>query len=288
MTVQVDSQLFVIKEKTMKKILLSLILFATLCSPSIAADQWYHGDNTAPLLGTTKINDIDHDSQIYGFDPLNRVLANYRSGFQVQYKDASSITVTSGEIVVDSSSSGRLMLQNTSNTTVNWTNIDAGAEAVSTTYYVYAIAATSSSTTATFKISTNATSPTGSTFYKKIGSFYNDSSGNISTISNQSGGINVGVAIPRSINAAPYQATTNGYVTASCTSADTASTLALYTDSSSNPTTVQQWSGTHDIDSIRWMHVSGFVRAGDYYKVASTPAGSGCGSPTMVFIPLTN
>ena len=70
------------------------------------------------------------------------------------------------------------MRQNTANTTVTWADIDTGAEAASTTYYVYAVA-DADATTATFMVSANSSTPTGATYYKKIGSFYNDSSSNI-------------------------------------------------------------------------------------------------------------
>lgn len=165
----------------MKKLLLLLALI--LASPAFAANQWYQGANTAPLQSTTLINDIDTASQNYAFDPLNRVLANYRAGVKLSYATAATLTVGAGEIVVDSASSGRLMLQNTGSTTVTWADLDAGSEASATTYYVYAIGASSSATAITFKISASASAPTGVTWYKRIGSFYNDASSDITSSS---------------------------------------------------------------------------------------------------------
>jgi hypothetical protein len=80
----------------------------------------------------------------------------------------------------------RLMLANAAATSVTFTDIDTGAEAASTTYYVYAIGSATTDTEFTVKISASATAPTGVTYYKKIGSFYNDASSNIvkTTITN--------------------------------------------------------------------------------------------------------
>lgn len=159
------------------KILLSLmVLFAT---PALA-DQWRGGTGENTLVGTTLFNDIDTVSYSNIVAPLDRLLAGYRKGMSLIYDSASQITVASGEVTVSNSDGSiRLMLQNTSNTTVTWSDIDTGAEASSTTYYIYAIAASSSATTATFKISASSTEPSGVTYYKRIGSFYNNSSSNI-------------------------------------------------------------------------------------------------------------
>lgn len=109
---------------------------------------------------------------------LKSLLSNYRNGCSVEYKGAADLYVRSGSIYIPDASGNGAYRQNTSDTTVNWTNIDTGSEANSTTYYVYAVA-DSAATTFTVKISTNATTPTGCTYYKKIGQFFNDSSGNI-------------------------------------------------------------------------------------------------------------
>jgi hypothetical protein len=111
-------------------------------------------------------------------DSYKNMLKTYRSGCDVEYKAAGEIYVRSGEIcIVDASGNARFRV-NPSDTTVTWAMIDTGAEASSTQYYVYACA-DASGTTFTIKISTNATTPTGATFYRKIGRFYNNSSGNI-------------------------------------------------------------------------------------------------------------
>ena len=114
---------------------------------------------------------------------LTDMLINFRRGCRVDYKSAADLYVRAGEIMIIDASGNRRLRRNTADTTVAWTDIDTGAEANSTVYYVYACA-DNNATTFTVKISINATTPTGMTFYKKIGAFYNNASGNIIGITN--------------------------------------------------------------------------------------------------------
>jgi hypothetical protein len=116
-------------------------------------------------------------------ESLKNLLIGYKKGCAVDYKGAADLYVRSGEIAIPDASGNVRLRRNTSDTTVAWTAIDTGSEANSTQYYIYAVA-DGSGTTFTVKISTNATTPSGCTFYKKIGSFYNDASGNILNIGN--------------------------------------------------------------------------------------------------------
>jgi len=127
-------------------------------------------------------------------ESLTNLLLNYIRGCKVEYKSAADIYVRLGEIMITDASGNRRLRRNTSDLTVNWTNIDTGAEEASTTYYVYAVA-DASATTFTVKISKSASAPSGCTFYKKIGSFYNDSSSNITS----TGFINDSALLPISI-----------------------------------------------------------------------------------------
>lgn len=86
-------------------------------------------------------------------------------------KKRCKVAFWAGEIMITDASGNRRLRRNTSDTTVTWANIDTGSEA-NATYYVYAVA-DASATTFTVMISTNATTPTGATFYRKIGSFIN-------------------------------------------------------------------------------------------------------------------
>jgi len=153
-----------------------MLLSATMAQ----AAQW---DKTR-LLGTTQINNIDTETQAQ-HAALDRLLANYREGMKLTYSSGSTLAVSAGEVMVsDSTGATRLMMQTTSSTNVTFSDLDTGSEAPSTTYYVYAIAASASDTTATFKISTSATSPSGVTYYKYLGQFYNNSSSDMEQIKN--------------------------------------------------------------------------------------------------------
>lgn len=142
--------------------------------------QWKNAD-TAFIDGDAVLfNDIDTNLTNYVINPSDRLLSNYRNGMALAYSSASALTVSAGEVMVSNSAGTiRLMMNNTSSASVSFSDLDTGSEASSTTYYVYAVAATTASETATFKISASGTAPSGVTYYKKLGSFYNDSSSNI-------------------------------------------------------------------------------------------------------------
>lgn len=104
-------------------------------------------------------------------ESLTNILLNYRRGCNVEYKGAADLYVRAGEIMITDASGNKRFRRNTSDTTVTWANIDTGSEA-NATYYVYAVA-DASATTFTVMISTNATTPTGATFYRRLGRFAN-------------------------------------------------------------------------------------------------------------------
>lgn len=158
----------------MKKILLSLVLIFGLCSVVSAADQF---DKTLPADDT--LIPAFPAFQRTNNEAQDRVFQDYQEGADVFWSSTTEVIVSAGSVV--SSNSGgtvRRYRTNTSTTTVGWGNIDTGAEASSTTYYVYAVADTDA-TTFTIEISTSSSAPTGATYYKKLGSFFNNSSSNI-------------------------------------------------------------------------------------------------------------
>jgi hypothetical protein len=87
-------------------------------------------------------------------------------------------------MVSDSTNTTRIMMQNTSDTTVTWADIDTGSEETGTTYYVYAVASGDDDKVQAYVISKSSTAPTGQTYYRRIGNFFNNASGNISQITN--------------------------------------------------------------------------------------------------------
>ena len=139
-------------------------------------------DKTQPA-GTASAADIDA-LIIANNNSVDRLFSNYRSGCKLIYASASTVTVGTGSIVCNNSAGTiRRLRANTSTVTMAWSDIDTGSEAASTTYYVYAVGDTDAATF-TVKLSTNTTSPTGITYYKRLGSFYNNASSNIITITN--------------------------------------------------------------------------------------------------------
>ena len=156
-----------------------LLCFLLATGPGFAADQWAKGKPA----GTDSPSDID---DLIGVNnaALDRLLYTYREGAKISYSTAAQVSVGIGAIALPNSDGSVVRWRrNTSATTVTWANIDTGSEANSTTYYIYGVADTDA-TTFTCTISTNASAPTGKTYYRLLGSFYNDSSGNISNISN--------------------------------------------------------------------------------------------------------
>ena len=124
---------------------------------------------------------VDHSQGDYDHG-IDRLLSNYQT-CNLNYASVSTITVGIGEVVCSNSDGSlRKFRANTSATTVTWADIDVSAEGSSTTYYVHAVADTDA-TTFTCKISTSETAPTGCTYYKSLGSFYNNSDGDIEQIS---------------------------------------------------------------------------------------------------------
>lgn len=102
---------------------------------------------------------------------LMDTIQGLRVGAEVTYVGAAEVSVAAGRIVFESSGKYR-MRENTSATSVTWANIDTGAEG-DDTYYVYAVA-DAEATTFTIMVSLSATTPTGATYYKRLGYFIND------------------------------------------------------------------------------------------------------------------
>ncbi len=184
-----------------KKIALSATVFIILLtiglsSNAYSADQW----TPASPAGSDSPSTID-DSIEANNNVVDRLLIGYRQGARIEYLSASTITVTAGEVACPNS--GETIVRwrrNTSSTTVSFSDIDTGAENSSTTYYLYAVADTDA-VTFTVTISTNASTPSGKTYYARLGSFFNDSDGDISqndTLTNDN--FNISTAYVTSVN----------------------------------------------------------------------------------------
>jgi len=159
----------------MKKLIICLFLLFGFTTMALGAeDQW---DPSDPA-GTESPSDIDA-LIIANNGALDRALIDMRFACKIVYASASTITVETGVIAMPNSAESTVRWRRTtSNITVTWSDIDTGEEESSKTYYLYAVA-DSDATTFTVMISGSATSPTGATHYRRLGSFYNDSDGDI-------------------------------------------------------------------------------------------------------------
>ena len=161
-----------------KKILSLLLILGLITSPVFGADEWMQGTGTDAIDGSGSPSDLDDMVDDYLQNPLNRLLDGYRRGCEVIYASASTVTILEGEVVGESSGGAHRMRENTSSTTVTWSNLDTGSEAASTYYYVYANM-DADATTFTASVSTSSSAPSGVTYYRRLGWFYNDASSNI-------------------------------------------------------------------------------------------------------------
>ena len=171
----------------MKKTILTLIL--TFLVPFLAyADFQFQGTLATPfetIDSDTLINDIGTTIYQEIVNPMERLLQEYRQGAKLTYSSGATLQVTTGQIATQNGAGTRTLFSE-STTNINATfssNLDTGSESNSTTYYVYGIGSLTSGTF-TIKFSASATTPSGSDYYFKLGSFYNNSSGNIEQISN--------------------------------------------------------------------------------------------------------
>ncbi len=155
-----------------------------MSTPVSAENLWRKGDGSDVIEGTELVNDIDAISFENIVDPLDRVLSNYNRTVLLKYNSTSQVTLSLGEIVCSNTAGTiRRMRKNTSDVTVTWADIDAGAEAGNTTYYIYSVC-DADAATFTATISTNSSTPTGATYFKRVGQFTNDGSSNITAVKN--------------------------------------------------------------------------------------------------------
>lgn len=155
-----------------------------------AINDWMRGDGTDALEGSTNASLIDDYVTAYLQDPLGVLLENYRRGCPVRYASASTVTVGVGELACYNSSGDETRMRaNTSEVTLDITaDLDTGTEQVSQQYYVWAVA-DADATTFTGIISESATFPTGVSWGRKIGYFYNNGSGDICSTGNIPDGV---------------------------------------------------------------------------------------------------
>lgn len=148
-------------------------------SLSFGADEWdktkFANDTLIPdAPGLMRVNN----------EAVDRMIGKFRQGAKLTYNSASTIDISSGNLSCSNSTATvRHFRENTSTTSLTFADIDTGSEASSTTYYVYAVC-DADAATFTGVISINATTPSGATYYIRLGQFVNDGSSNITAIQN--------------------------------------------------------------------------------------------------------
>ena len=260
--------------------LILLLILSLMPVNAWCVTQWHV--SSLPATGDTLASwPADVNAQWSITDTL---VSNYRRGYNLSYSSASTIVAGAGEIVVSNAlGTTRLFLKNTSTSNVTFSNIDTGAEASATTYYVYCGTNSATASSCTFYVTTSSSAPTGITYYARLGSFYNDASSNITLINNDNRSDEIGEKVSKSVDTI-YQATTDGFVSYTGTFSASQQVI-LYTDSSSTPTTnVSQLAAGSGFSSTYRGSIFFPIKAGDYYKVSVVS-----GSPTTenyYFIPL--
>ena len=160
----------------MKRLILT-ILILMLAIPCYSADEW---DKSDPA-GTSNVSDLDTNITANN-NALDRLVSNYREGAKLKYNSVATVDITAGEVTCSNTAGTlRRFRSNTSTLNVTWADIDAGAES-NATYYIFALA-DADATTFTASISLSSTTPTGATYYARLGSFVN-SGGDIQDVTN--------------------------------------------------------------------------------------------------------
>jgi hypothetical protein len=251
----------------MKKILLGLFLSLCLLSNGYCVDEWSKADPQ----GSRGASDIDAYVAANN-SALDRLNYDHIQGCVLSYASASTLTVEAGSLSLPNAGGTTVRYRrNPTSTTVAWTELDTGVEAISQTYYIYGVADTDA-TTFTVKISTNSSAPTSATYYRRLGSFYNDASGDITQVTNDSNYYEFGSWTTKSYNVV-YQASADGYAIATPAYASVnggTDYIYGYSDTSNPPTTergrVRTTSDTTDIQGT----IIFPVKKGNYWTVTKT------------------
>ena len=171
------------KDKFIRNVNIAIIILFMCCVyNAFAANEWMKGDGSQIIEGDESVSDIDAISFQNGFDPLDRLLGRYQSGATVTFNSTTAIDFTRGEVSCQNSGATiTRMRANTSTVTLTNSDLDVGASfANSSTYYVYAVADADAATfTGTISLNSSTPDSGAATYYKLLGSFGTDSSGDI-------------------------------------------------------------------------------------------------------------
>ena len=167
----------------MKKFLLVLLILGMMVNPVLGADinDFKRGDDSEVIKGAESISDIDTLLEAYLSDPLARLLGSSIAGVELTWTDANTITVEIGRVACKSAGGVLRFRENTSTFTIDLsTSSDtSGVDKVgdvdkaSSWFHIYANA-DADATTFTGCASLSASAPDGPTYFRYIGSVYND------------------------------------------------------------------------------------------------------------------
>jgi hypothetical protein len=168
-----------------------LIFFLALLIPSCVygadINDWIKGDGTDAIEGTDNISDLDTLTTNYLQDPLDRLLTHHIWGCVVSVTGTDEVTVSAGEVVCSNSAGTiRRFRKNTSTATVDFTaagvgGVDSGSARDTAWFDIYAVA-DADATTFTLIAGKQGTALSDVTYYRYIGSVYNDAGDDIDVI----------------------------------------------------------------------------------------------------------
>jgi hypothetical protein len=168
----------------MKKLAIMLLILM-MATNSFAIIDWIRGDGTDGVKGTDNASDIDYDVTNYIQDPLDRALQHTIRGLTLTHTSDDVITVGIGEVTCyNAAGTIKRMRQRTTTTTVDFTaagvgGIDSGSARDDSSWFeIYAVA-DADATTFTAIAAKQGTGLSDVTYYRYIGSVYNDASDNI-------------------------------------------------------------------------------------------------------------
>ncbi len=241
----------------MKRLFWGLLIVMLLAGQVQAADGWQKSEPTTARA----VSDLSA-YQAQNNAAIDLMFSNYRENADITYLSAATLTVGTGGIMASNSGGTiRLMVRNTAALTLTWSNIDIGSEATSTTYYIWGKITNITDTTFTGVISTSSTlsGVSGLTYGRRLGSFYNDASGNITLINNDDNLNEIGEKTAKS-SGVTYQALTDGFVSMTSLNSGSAN---IKTDGVNPPTTIMAYT-----DAIASLNSAlFFIKKGDYYLV---------------------
>lgn len=149
-------------------------------------NDWMQGDGSDALIGSTNAFLIDDNVTAYIQDPLDLLLSEYQQGCGFSIASVTTVSIAPGQIVnSNSGGTARRFRKNAAAITLDISTsgvggLDTGTVAANTVYYVYTTADTSD-TAFNGVFSLSSSSPTGVTYFRRLGYVRTNASSQITT-----------------------------------------------------------------------------------------------------------